>query len=223
MDNATLAGLQRFFAPLEGYDVTAKPYPKHHRRCAAARRLPAPAPPRPVPALLPAPPPQLPRHPCPPPPPPQPPAAPCPLPPAPPAAPRAWSASRARCSASCTAASSRRSCWTATWCRWPTRCACLMRPTTSPTATSSGLTPGRTGCRPRSTTSWGSRRTWWCAAGGWCWRCWRCCWALVWSRLVVVVVVLRQGRGLAPWRAAIPGPGLTKHAFPLPLRGAAHP
>jgi hypothetical protein len=32
MDNGTLAGLRRMFAPLEGYDVTAKPYPKHHRK-----------------------------------------------------------------------------------------------------------------------------------------------------------------------------------------------
>jgi hypothetical protein len=32
MDTATLAGLKKFFDPLEGYDVTTKPYPKHQRK-----------------------------------------------------------------------------------------------------------------------------------------------------------------------------------------------
>ncbi len=32
MDNATLVGLKKFFDPLEGYDVSTKPYPKHQRK-----------------------------------------------------------------------------------------------------------------------------------------------------------------------------------------------
>lgn len=33
MDDAMLAALQKQFGPLSGFDVAAKPYPKHIRRC----------------------------------------------------------------------------------------------------------------------------------------------------------------------------------------------